>query len=310
MTSSKSGATVAIAARFHTPPACFRVRVPYFKDLQSYQTDAKTHRVEGDCVLLSPDATRIEFQWSEKPRVHMSTFADLLREYRKADSFDGVDRDGRAVIGTHEPFVLDNEWRLDPQPLSFKLVREAVEEEYGRRAAGAAKLVRVEAPPLTPPRLSGAMEMPLCFTGAKATATGVEAGFGPEKAIDGVLQLESSWRASPYPQTLNIELQKAKKLRGLRVWPYWGNGRYYQYCVDISADGKDWQTVGDRSKNTSPATEAGEQFLFAATEVRFIRVRMLYHSLNPGVHVVEVMGIDAREQRSGAKTASGMKDER
>jgi hypothetical protein len=294
MTFRDSGASVTIAGRFHDQPAACRVRVPYFKELIGFVTDAKTSRRDGDCILVSPDATKIAIEWRDRPAAHLHTVENILTEYRSANFFRGVDLHGAAVVEAGKPFLLESEKSDRPQPLSFALVRETFQHEYARRAAGASELVRVEAPPLAAPRPGGPAQVPSLLTGAKATATASEPGFGPEKAIDGDLQLESSWRASPYPQTLNIELDKPRKLRGLRVWPYWGNGRYYQYLVEISTDGKNWTLAGDRSQNTSPATEAGEQFAFDATDVRFIRVKMLYNSLNQGVHVVEVMGIEAK----------------
>jgi hypothetical protein len=73
-----------------------------------------------------------------------------------------------------------------------------------------------------------------------------------------------------------------------RIWPYWGGGRYYQYTMEVSKDGTNWQRVGDHGKNTKPSTPEGVRFAFAPLSARYIRVNMLYHSLNEGVHIVEV----------------------
>lgn len=45
--------------------------------------------------------------------------------------------------------------------------------------------------------------------------------------------------------------------------------------------------VGDMRKNTTSSMPGGDRFEFAPKTVRYIRVNMLYHNLNRGVHVVE-----------------------
>ena len=55
--------------------------------------------------------------------------------------------------------------------------------------------------------------------------------------------------------------------------------------------------VADMSKNSTPSTPKGDRHDFDATEARYIRVNMLYHSLNRGVHIVEVRALAAEEER-------------
>lgn len=59
--------------------------------------------------------------------------------------------------------------------------------------------------------------------------------------------------------------------------------------VETSLDGKNWTTMIDQSNNTTPVSEDGYSFEFQPTKVRYIRVNMLKHSLNSGLHLVEVM---------------------
>ena len=95
-------------------------------------------------------------------------------------------------------------------------------------------------------------------------------------------------RLIPIPQWWQAELRQATKLKAVHVWPYWGMNRYYRYTVEISTDGKTWEQVGDRGKNTGPSTPDGDVIEFTPRAVRYIRINMLYHNLNPGVHIVEV----------------------
>ena len=105
--------------------------------------------------------------------------------------------------------------------------------------------------------------------------------------------LASSWQADPYPQWLQIDLEKPVKIDRVQVFNWWGGGRYYRYTVEVSTDGQSWTRVADLSQNTRPATPAGDLHHFAPRLARFIRVNVLYHSLNPGVHLVEVRAFPA-----------------
>ncbi len=64
----------------------------------------------------------------------------------------------------------------------------------------------------------------------------------------------------------------------------------------VSKDGENWLQVGDKSKNTAPSTPAGDEFAFEPVETRYIRVNMLYHNLNKGVHIVEVQAFEAEKK--------------
>ena len=99
-----------------------------------FSTDAREKRREGDSILVSPDATRISIFWRDKPGAHQGTFADLLTDYRSANRFAGVDSAGYPIIETGRPFLLEDEKRPSPQPLSFALAREAFQHEYQRLA--------------------------------------------------------------------------------------------------------------------------------------------------------------------------------
>lgn len=116
----------------------------------------------------------------------------------------------------------------------------------------------------------------------------------PANAVDGIADNVSGWHASPAPQWLQIDLQKVAKINEVRVYPFYDGSRYYQYTVEISADGKSWKTVADMSKNTTPSTLAGDDHKFDAAPARYVRVTMLKNSANPGVHLNEVAVFEAK----------------
>lgn len=121
-----------------------------------------------------------------------------------------------------------------------------------------------------------------------ATASAVQGDDTPEKAVDGQIDLNSYWGADPGPQWLQVELSKPNKISGVHLWTYWGDGRYYQYKIEVSLDAKQWKLVADMSQNTTPATADGVVHKFDPLEARYVRVTMLKNSANPGVHIVEL----------------------
>jgi hypothetical protein len=139
------GATVRIAVSFHEQPAGIRLRVPYFKELVGFSTDAKESRQDGDCIVASPDVTKLVFEWRDKPGAHVGTVANILTDYRSANHNHGA-KNGKAIIEAGKPFLLDDEKSDAPQPLSFDLVRETFQHEYQRLAKQSGKPVKVAAP--------------------------------------------------------------------------------------------------------------------------------------------------------------------
>jgi alpha-N-acetylglucosaminidase len=123
---------------------------------------------------------------------------------------------------------------------------------------------------------------------AKATASSVQGGSTADKAIDGCVELNSYWSADPAPQWLQLDLLQPRTVGSVHVFPYWGDGRYYQYKVELSADGKKWDLVADMSANTTPSTPEGNLHKITPVEVRYVRVTMLKNSANTGVHIVEI----------------------
>lgn len=128
--------------------------------------------------------------------------------------------------------------------------------------------------------------------GAKVRDSGhTEQGGSPSYVTDGSLTT-GFWSASPAPQWVEIDLGQVKNTTGAQLFPYYGDGRSYQYKVEVSQDGDHWQTVADASTNTRPATIRGHRHTWPATPTRYVRVTMLHNSANIGVHLYEVRVFD------------------
>jgi hypothetical protein len=143
------GATVTFNSRFHTKPAYYRIRIPYFKKLIQFSSDAQVQKKEGDCIVLSTDATVLHLIWKDDSSAHLHTVENILKDYRASNRFKGVN-EGKAVIEPGVPFLLPTERSNDFQPLSFELVKKTFVYEYNRIARGrevkGEKLQSVEAP--------------------------------------------------------------------------------------------------------------------------------------------------------------------
>ncbi len=310
-----TGATLAVEPRFHTAPRYLAVRVPYHVKLARFTSDAGKSFERDGVVYFSPDVTRATFLWNERPGVHEGNFQDILKSYRSEFGFIVKDRNyDPARAG--KPFLLDDEKEHPAEPLSFDLVRRAFLKEYGRRfqeyLGAGGKPYPVEPPAiLSPDQRAAAFARQFgadardafspgqlgVAVGKTATASSSIPGHGPELAVDGVAnQLASSWQADPYPAWLKIDLERPTRIDRIHVFPYWGGGRIYHYTVDASLDGETWTQVVNFMENGSPATPEGDLHRIEARELRYLRLNMLYHSLNRGVHVVEVRAFEAESQ--------------
>lgn len=130
--------------------------------------------------------------------------------------------------------------------------------------------------------------------GSKVTDSGhIEGSHYSSLIVDGI-PYGDYWSAFPYPQWVQIDLGKTRKVNSVHVFPYYAEPRYYQYTVEVSLDGSEWMVVGDMSKNTKQATRKGDCFTFEPIEARYIRVNMNLNSANPGVHLHEVRVFEAK----------------
>jgi hypothetical protein len=114
-------------------------------------------------------------------------------------------------------------------------------------------------------------------------------------AVDGVVALTSYWSGENTPSWLEVDLQEKAVMNRVKVVFFWDGKRYYQYKVDASPDGANWQTVADQSQNMTVSTDKGFVHEFQAVEARYVRVHILKNSANPGAHIVELMVFGAEE---------------
>jgi len=132
-------------------------------------------------------------------------------------------------------------------------------------------------------------------TGKKVTTSvGHQENDKPENAVDGQVRIDKYWGCGTTPSWLQVDLEKAYTLDRVHIFPYWDGRRYYQYTIELSADGTKWTTVVDAGRNTRSETEKGRLYTFKPTPARYVRVNMLKNSDNYAVHLVELRVFAAR----------------
>ncbi len=125
---------------------------------------------------------------------------------------------------------------------------------------------------------------------AKTTASGQWSDRSPGLAVNGDKKPGDHWACENLPVWHQVDLDDLTEISALRVWPYWGDERVYQYKVEGSADGKTWSLLGDMTANSITSTAEGNAFTFAPIKLRHIRTTFLKSSRGPanGGHLVEI----------------------
>jgi len=308
LTFADDGATLTVQGDFHHPPRYLVFRIPYSVELESFSSNASRCFDKDGLLFFTPDVTNASVKWRPRPSAHDNNFQDILKAYRS--EFDFIVEDGNYDPSrAGKPFLLADEKDHPPEPLSFDLVRRAFVKEYARRFA--AYVAEGGKPyPVEPPGLLTTDQRRTAFVkrfgsfdrkalgiavGKPVTASASLEAYPAGLAVDGVADnLASSWQTDPYPAWLRIDLEEPKKINRVHMFPYWGGQRYYRYSVEVSEDGKAWRQVADMTRNNTPATPGGDDHRFDPVTARYVRVNMLHHNLNRGVHVVEVRVFDAK----------------
>jgi hypothetical protein len=138
------------------------------------------------------------------------------------------------------------------------------------------------------------------FSKATTTASGHWDKQTADQAVDKKLDPSSHWAAENLPVWHQVDLGAPKQLAAIRVWPYWSDGRIYQYKVEGSTDGKSWIMLGDHTANSIASSAEGDAFSFTPRDVRYVRTTFLKNSkgASNGGHLVEIEGYSA-ERKSG-----------
>ncbi len=89
-----------------------------------------------------------------------------------------------------------------------------------------------------------------------------------------------------------VDLEKRTEVGRVVVVLYFGDKRTYEFTVETSKNGKDWDCVADYRGNPRPSTRHGVTCRFKSRKARYIRVTVTGNSANTGRHLVEVMAFE------------------
>lgn len=111
------------------------------------------------------------------------------------------------------------------------------------------------------------------------------AGTGAEVITDG--STSGFWDGGPAPAEFEIDLGRGCFVDSFKGITYYGDGRYYQYEIWGSLDGRSYSKLAEK-KDTVTATASGDVFeLEEEANIRYVRVVMTKNSANPSVHMRE-----------------------
>jgi hypothetical protein len=107
----------------------------------------------------------------------------------------------------------------------------------------------------------------------------------PSCITDG--SLGGYWDGGAYPSSFTIDLGTGAYIDSMKGVTYYGDGRYYNYKIYVSTDGRKYTQVAAKT-DTTVATSSGDTFYFDEPVYgRYVRVKMTYNSANEAVHMRE-----------------------
>jgi len=129
----------------------------------------------------------------------------------------------------------------------------------------------------------------------------------PEFVVDGKTgDANSHWAGTPLPASLTVDMGKETEVSGIWVVFFWGGGRIYEYIIESSVDGKDWQSLVDRRSNTQKSTKSGFVFKFKERSCRYLRIRITGGSAaGKGGHIVEFQAFGTDLEAAGKEGRTG-----
>ncbi len=122
--------------------------------------------------------------------------------------------------------------------------------------------------------------------GATAAADVYAKNTDAQKATDGDFSTAWTVDVRETPQWLSVDLGEVKRVGGCRIlWE--APGYFYQYKIDVSADGSTWKTVVDKSSNKEIDRMPSHSF---DAEARYVRLTLVGYERHcwPGIREFEV----------------------
>jgi hypothetical protein len=108
---------------------------------------------------------------------------------------------------------------------------------------------------------------------AESKAAGGFGDFPADKATDGDLSPNSSWRAEVHDEKLGqwirFDLGEIRKIAAVRIAFVKGDERIYRFAIDYSTDGENWTSHPTQSSGTA---KGFEDFTILPGDARYVRI--------------------------------------
>ena len=106
------------------------------------------------------------------------------------------------------------------------------------------------------------------------------------------------WTGPTYPASFELDLGEVKAVEKMVAFPYYGDGRYYNYYIEVSEDGVNYTKVAEKMDSTPEVSEGATYEFEEAVNARYVKVTMTYNSANVAVHMNE-FEVYAKDAESG-----------
>lgn len=290
--------------------AQLRLMLEYRKALQALQD---TYQQQGDLdtlMLVRKESERFEKDKSilKKPPVDAPTgLASSLDRYCSACSQNEANRHRRSIVlmqaYTNQLVILKNALVQQRQLHAAVLVNDEIQKMDFEIADTASKLPqesRIESVPApvaekkdeeAKPKPLPVSEKGAVVSGNVALASAGAVASAPSNAVELNDRNSTKYTGSTgfasgsWPCEISLTFPKVYQLKIIRFLLWDQDPRYYRYTIDVSADGKEWTELADRSKGK---WRSWQEFSFPPRPVKSIRVKGLYNSANSGFYIVEM----------------------
>ncbi len=281
-----SGAEIVINPNFVKRPRRFVLRIPFFvTNAKIAATDGKA-TLDGNNIFLSPDTRKISLSWTINPNTNKGTFQSILKEYRCEYPFVNGGEESYSSTPKSKPFILPDEEKHPPAPLSFELFRRAFKKEFYRRMAEKDQAVEVEAPNIIrDKKLIEKLYIERFGRESKAenaivtcSSEGHQENTKAANAIDGDTSERRGWFSNVRKNAwLKLDLRGPKKVAAIKVFAAYGKNRKkpVRYTIDISNDGKTWRTIVDMSENKTPPPKNGYTSNIKPATFQFLKFNLI-----------------------------------
>ena len=105
-----------------------------------------------------------------------------------------------------------------------------------------------------------------------------------------------------WPDSMTIVLPKVYTVDRIKTLLWDGDGRYYQYYLEVSEDGEKWIKVVDK---TSGQWKSWQLDTFEPIPAKYIRITGTYNSANEGFYIVELEAYEKDNNENIALASNG-----